>query len=434
MINNIEMPKAIQSETSVLGAMIAFPRVTQEVVGFLAAKDFYSTKHNIIYNEFYKLYNDGITADIATLAQSLQLKGKLMEAGGASYLAELLQSATVGENIKYHCDVIKDMAVKRKIIDYGKEIIRQAYSNDISSENVISNAANELYNINEVKEDFVPMPSCITESLEAIDERRKNEDMLIGKSTGYKKLDIATGGLQKGDFIIIAGRPSMGKTTFALNIADNASKNCNVAVFSFEMSKTKLIDKIISKESNVLHKNISRGNIKDDEFERIAVKSTELERRSMWVYDGPALTTNDINIMCKKLKIKEGIDVVVIDYLQLIIGEGNYQNVNYEISKISAALKRIAKELDITLIVLSQLSRGCETRQDHRPILSDLRDSGSLEQDGDIIAFLYREAYYYSDSDIDENRCDIIIQKNRNGETGTIPFLWFPEYQRFVEK
>lgn len=428
-----ELPKAIKSEQAILGAMISIPKINDDVIEKLKVKDFYVSKHTIIYDELINLYNDGVKSDLPSITQSLNLKGKLMDAGGASYLSELMEGATLGENINYHITIIKDMAKRRELITYAREVAICSYDTKNNSKDIINTAADNLYKLVEVNGGLYNMNECVVASLEEIENRMKLGGGVVGKGTGFKKLDKALGGLNEGDLMFIAARPSMGKTAFVLNIASNVSKEGRVAIFSLEMTKEQLTSRILSSESNVKMSSIKRGDITDEEVNKIAIASAKLSKRNMYIYDGQAITASEVRATCKKLKIKGGLDVVIIDYIQIMKGEGRNDNKNNEIGAISVALKNLAKELKVTVIALSQLSRACEHRPDHRPMLSDLRESGNLEQDADIVGFLYRDEYYYDEADTERGCCEVIIQKNRNGETGMIKLGWDADHQRFYD-
>lgn len=430
----MELPRAIESEQAVLGAMISYPKVTNEVIEELKPEDFYYINHKKIFEEMKELYNIGVVLDIPTLAQSLNNKGVLKDVGGVTYLDNLYAGATLGDNINYHCEIIKDRAMKRSIIEISRELVRKAYDTRIKAKDIINNGAEELYKLSQEKGKIYTISECMSSTLEEIEKRYNKKGALIGETTGIENLDKATGGLQKGNLVVIAGRPSMGKTALALNIASSASKESKVAIFSFEMPKEELADRLLSDEGNVVLGKIKSGKLSDQDFIKISEASCTLSNRYAHVYDGGALTVAEIKAKSMKIKMKTGLDVIVIDYLQLINGCGNSNgNRVYEISKISGELKNLARELNIAVVVLSQLSRATEGRVDKRPMMSDLRESGAIEQDADIIALLYRDEYYNKDSE-DKGICEVLIAKNRNGKTGVIKLNWMPEYQRFFDR
>lgn len=430
----MELPKSIVSEQAVLGSILLNPSIITEVFDILSAEKFYNTRHAIIFEQMRFLFDQGLTIDIATLSQELNTKGNLQKAGGASYLVDLLEGSTALENINHHSNVIRDMYLKRELINILRKAIEESYKSDKEAKDIILDATEKLYSLSEDNKKIYTISEAVYSALDDLEERYKKDGQIIGCSTGIEKIDKATGGLKKGELVIIAGRPSMGKTAFALNIAASVAKEKKVAVFSFEMTKEELADRLLSDEGTVKLSKIKNGNLDDNEFERIASATCSLAKRYALIYDGGALTVSEIKAKAMQIKAKEGLDVIVIDYLQLISGEERFGgNRVYEISKISRDLKNLAKELKVSVVALSQLSRGTEVRVDKRPILSDLRDSGSIEQDADIIAMLYRDEYYNRGTD-DKGICEVSIAKNRNGRTGIIKLGWMPELQRFYDK
>lgn len=429
----MELPKSIESEQTVLGAMIAYPRVVIEVIDLLKSENFYNTKHMKIYKEIVSLHSVGVLVDIQTLSQSIRDKGFMEEVGGVCYLSDLLRGATFYENIKYHCDIIKDRWSKRNIINLSRDLMKKAYDNTSIAKDIISEGAEELYRICSDNGKMYTMEECVDSALIEIEDRYSRKGNILGKTTGLLSMDKAIGGLQKGNLFIIAGRPSMGKTALALNIASKASEKSRVAIFSFEMSRQELSDRLLSDEGCVKLGRIKSGQLSTEEFEKLSNGASSLSKRYALIYDGGALNTSEIKAKCMKAKLQDGLDIVVIDYLQLIDGDSKSNgNRVYEISKISRELKSLARELEINIIALSQLSRATEGRGNKRPVLSDLRDSGAIEQDADIIALLYRDEYYNRDS-TEIGVCEVLIGKNRNGKTGMFKLNWIPEIQRFLD-
>ncbi|MGL5353023.1 MAG: replicative DNA helicase [Clostridium sp.] len=429
----MELPRSIESEQAILGAMISYPRATSEVIDKLKSEYFYNSKHTKIYSEIVKLFSQGLVIDIQTLAQSLSDKGIIESVGGVTYLSELQGGVIYSENINYHCDVIVDKWSKRNIIHISRDLINKAYDTKVAARDIISDGVGEFYKMTSDNGKMYTMAECLDSALIEIEDRYNTKGEIIGKTTGFKTFDKAIGGLQKGNLFVIAGRPSMGKTALALNIAVKAAEKSRVGIFSFEMSRQELSDRLLSDEGNVKLGKIKSGNLCEEEFEKINNSAAILSERYAIVYDGRALNTSEIKAKCMKAKLEDGLDIVVIDYLQLINGDSNSNgNRVYEITKISRELKSMARELEISIVALSQLSRGPEARENKRPVLSDLRDSGSIEQDADIIALLYRDEYYRRDSE-EKGICEVIIGKNRNGKTGVFKLNWIPEIQRFVD-
>ncbi|MGL5381166.1 replicative DNA helicase [Clostridium sp.] len=422
----MELPKAIESEQAILGSMLNYKEVVREVVDILKSEYFYYTNNFKIFREIKELYNEGLVCDIPTLSQSLNNKGILQEVGGVTYLVKLYEGATLGENIRYHCELIKDSAKKRNIIEMSRELIRRAYLMDEKADEIINYGLGEMYKLIGEKGDMYKLSECIDEELCEIEERYNKGGDIIGVDTGFESLNKVIGGLQKGNLFVIAGRPSIGKTAFALNIALEAAKKSTVAIFSFEMSRIEIADRFLSYEGGINLSKIKSGKLLDDDFIKISEASSTLSRRNAYIYDGGALTAEEIKAKSKKLKASVGLDVVVVDYIQLIKSEERkWTNRSTEVGDISRALKNLARELGVNVIAISQLSRGVESRVDKRPVMSDLRESGEIEQDADIIAMLYRDEYYYKDSEA-KGICEILIPKNRNGVTGMFKLKWLP--------
>lgn len=427
----MELPRALESEQAVLGAILNYKDIISEVIDKLKEEDFYYTSNLKVYRVMKKIYNEGLLVDIPTLSETLNNDGMLKDVGGVSYLIKLYEGFTLGENIRYHCEIIKDKAIKRNLINLSREISRDSFDLGSKGKDLVGKAVESLYKMLDSRGNMFTLSECVDSALLEIEKRYNMGGKVVGAETGFKGIDMAIGGLQKGNLLVVAGRPSMGKTALALNIASNASKENKVAIFSFEMTKEELTDRLLSDEGSVVLGKIKSGKLSDDDLKEISKAAGTLSKRYAFIYDGGALTVNDIRAKCMKAKLKDGLDIVVIDYLQLIKGGDEYKgNRVNEITQISRDLKNLAKELKISVVAISQLSRATEGRIDKRPVLSDLRDSGSIEQDADIIVLLYRDEYYNKDSN-DKGKCEIIIGKNRNGRTGTIKLNWLPELQRF---
>jgi len=426
-----EVPQNIQAEQSLLGCIIYNPKKHDEIEGLVSSEDFYFAKHKKIYETMKSMISKKTPIDVVTLIEELNTKSILADCGGASYIAELSGSVIESFNITSYANIVKEKSNRRKLIDAAKELIEKTYSDEDVSE-VVENTENKLYSVvNNAAKDMESISDAMEKTLASIEECYRNGGGIVGKTTGYKDIDKALSGLLPGDFILIAARPSMGKTAFALNLAQFASKSAKVAIFSIEMTTDQLTKRMLSSKCLVSFENIKQGSLNDDEFNKIAMASVDLSTRKIHI-DDTATRLSDIKAKCRKLKLSQGLDVVLIDYLQLVeLGE-KIQSREQEVAKISRELKKIAKELGITVIALSQLSRAPEQRADHRPILSDLRESGSIEQDADTIMFIYRDEYYNKESE-EKNIAEIIIGKNRNGEVKTVKLGWVGKYQRFGE-
>lgn len=422
------LPNSIDAEQAVLGCIISNSDKLLDVE-FLLSDDFYVSKHKKIYEIVKSLFNRGIGIDLVTVLEEIRKKSLFDECGGVTYVTELATSYFEIVNVKTYADIVKEKSNRRKLIKASRFLLESAYEEDIKS--IIDKTENHLYEIssNQNTNDAVTIDKAMEQSLRALEERYRNGGKLIGLSTGFSDIDKITCGLIKKDLIIIAARPSMGKTAFALNLGQAASKDASVAIFSLEMSKEQLTDRLLSAQCLVDFSKVRTGQLDIDEFEKIAIGANEIMTRKL-VLDDTTTLLSDIKARCRKLKIQSGLDLVIIDYLQLIRTTLKTTSREQEVSHISRELKALAKELDITMIALSQLSRAPEQRADHRPILSDLRESGSIEQDADVIQFLYRDEYYNKETE-DKNIAEIITAKNRNGQTTTTKLAWLGQFQRF---
>lgn len=430
-MQNIIMPQNIEAEKALLGSLINNKDNIYEVDGLISAEDFYYDKHKEIYIAIKELENRDIDIDLITLLDLVNKKNIVKKCGGISYITDLSTEALYTDNVLSYVEIIKDKAIRRNLIKAGRELVTKAHDN-FEVDEIVNSVENSLYqatNKNSERE-VVKISDVINDTLDQIENNYKNGGRITGKTTGYKELDECLSGLQKGDFVVIAARPSMGKTAFALNMGQFSAKESNVAVFSLEMPKIQLTQRLLSSMALVELQNIKNGKLNDKDFGKIATASNELAKRNIFIDDESNLLS-EIKAKCRMLKRKNGLDIVIIDYLQLIeVSEKSYSR-EQEIAKISRELKKVAKSLDITIIALAQLSRAPEQRADHRPMLSDLRESGSIEQDADVIMFLYRDEYYYKESE-DKNIAEVIVGKNRNGEVKTIKLGWVGQYQRFA--
>ncbi len=426
---NRPLPNSIEAEQTLLGCIISSIDKFLEVDAIVHELDFYIDKHKKIYGAIKELVNKGVIVDVITLIEELKSKNILMVCGGASYITELSLGAINYSNISSYAEIIREKSNRRKLIKAGQTLISKSFDEDINL--VLEETEKELYNVEASKEsnEIVSISKAVEKSLELLEERYKTGGKLKGISTGFKELDELSSGLKEKDFIIVAARPSMGKTAFALNIGQAASKHGSVAIFSLEMSRDQLMDRLLAAKCMIQFTKITAGTLNEKEFLDISNGANNLGTRKLFIDDEASLLS-DIKAKCRKLKLQQGLNVVIIDYLQLIRVNIKTNSREQEVSHISRELKALAKELGITVIALSQLSRAPEQRVDHRPMLSDLRESGSIEQDADIIHFLYRDEYYNKESE-DRNIAEVITAKNRNGITRTTKLAWLGQYQRF---
>lgn len=429
----VKLPQNVQAEQSLLGCILYDPNNLNEIQGDIKPQHFHVEAHKAILDVMQDMERREIAIDVVTLAEALNAKKKLESSGGITYLMQLKDSILSSDNIKHYARIVKEKASKRMLIETARAMERKAFDDTISTGDIIDAAEEKMLAIstNNFKKGF-SSAECIGSTLSIIENNYKNGGGIVGQTTGFKSIDDFTSGLQKGDFVLIAARPSMGKTAFALNIAQYASKSSKIAIFSLEMSKEQLYQRLLSSRALIDFEKIKTGNLTEEEFVKLINSSTELEKRNLMVYEDAGISISEIKAICKKQKITRGLDVVFIDYLQLIGGDEKVANRTEEVGKISRTLKIMAKELDITVVALSQLSRAPEQRADHRPMMSDLRESGAIEQDADIIMFLYRDEYYNKESEC-KNIAEVIFAKNRNGNTGTTMLAWLGHYQRFAQ-
>ncbi|SHK45997.1 replicative DNA helicase [Tepidibacter formicigenes] len=421
-----EKPSAIPSEQTILGTILVYPQRIEDTIEILKPSMFYEEINQIIYKAMLTLYKQNKNIDPANIYEIT--KGKI----DISYLTRLTE-ACINYNLKEHCETIKEKAKLRFIIEGAYKVLGMAFNNE-SSDSII-NAQNDIILAVEGKEsnNVSDINDIITSTLDRIDFNIKNKGKLIGVPTGLVDLDNCTNGLQKTDLIIMAARPSMGKSAVSTNILKNAAlRGKTVAMFSLEMSKEQLMERIIACDANVQLDKIKKGNLNDDELNRIFEVNKALAKTKIFIDDNPTLTTTILKSKCKKIKKKYELDLIIVDYLQLMQGDTKLDgNRNQQISKITRELKLLCKELGCPMLLLSQLSRAPELRQNKRPILSDLRESGSIEQDADIVIFLYRDDYYYDDSD-KKNILELIIAKHRQGECKTIELACMLEFQKIA--
>lgn len=430
-------PHSVESEQSILGSILLDKDAIITVTETIKPDDFYKEAHKIIYECMITLSNKGEPIDLITLTEELRKQGHLNDIGGISYITSLSTIVPTTSNVKYYADIVKEKSVLRKLIKASNEIINLGYSGATKIEDVLEQAEKSIFDISQEKtsDDFKSINLVLMDAYDMIEKLYTNKSDVTGITTGFKDLNKKINGLQRTDLILIAARPAMGKTAFSLNLVQNAALkgDASVVVFSLEMSKEQLVQRMLSSQSSVELKKIKTGTLNDNDWPRIIDAMAVLSDAKIHIDDTPGIKISELRSKCRKLKIEKGLDLVLIDYLQLMEGEGNNESRQQEISKISRSLKILAKELNCPVVALSQLSRAPEQRADHRPMLSDLRESGAIEQDADIVMFLYRDEYYHADSE-SKNIGEVIIAKNRHGETGSVELVWLGEVQRFGDK
>lgn len=428
------LPSSEQTERAVLSALLLNPEHIAQVVDTLASTDFYIKKNQHIFEALVELYNQSKQIDIVVLQDALETKGVLDEIGGVGYLLELQEDIPALGLIDQHGKILKEKSILRTLITSSAEIISSCYEQkEKTLENILDNAEKSIFNIshNISQPTFVQLNFLLKKTFHQLANTKATQGGVTGIPSGFTKFDEMTSGFQKGDLVILAARPSMGKTAFSLNLATNAAKaGYKVGIFSLEMSSEQLLLRMLSAESQIAHQKIRNATISSEEWVSLTNTAAHLADSKIFVDDTASITIRDLRAKARQLKARDGLDVLVIDYLQLISGGGRFENRTQEISAISRALKGIAKELDITVIALSQLSRSLESRMDKRPLLSDLRESGAIEQDGDLILFLYRDVVYNPDVE-HPDLTEIIIGKQRNGPIGTTYAQFTGEITRF---
>ena len=430
-------PHSVEAEQSVLGSILLDKDAMISVSETLIPEDFYKEAHRVIYECMLKLYNNQSEIDLITLADELRDQGYLDDIGGIAYITSLSTIVPTTSNIKYYINIVKEKSISRQLISAANDIINLGYDSSTKVEDVLENAEKKIFDISQERttNDFQPINQVLTETLSMLEKLYEEKSDVTGLTTGFRDLNKKINGLQRSDLLLIAARPAMGKTAFALNLVQNAALkgDASVAVFSLEMSKEQLVQRMVAAQSSVELKKIKTGTLAANDWPRITDGMAVLSGAKIHIDDTPGIKISELRSKCRKLKIEKGLDLVLIDYLQLMEGEGHNESRQQEIAKISRSLKILAKELDCPVVALSQLSRAPEQRADHRPMLSDLRESGSIEQDADIVMFLYRDDYYNPDTE-KKNIGEVIVAKNRHGETGTVELVWFGGIQKFADK
>ena len=431
-------PHDDEAEQAVLGSMLTDKEAVVSAIGALKVDDFYRNDNNIIYDAIMSIYAKGEPIDIITLKDELTSMGKLEAVGGLEYLASLPEKVPTTANVSKYVKIVEEKSLLRSLIKAANDLIQLGYSQNEEIEKIIDNAEKKIFDIMQRKSQkgYESIKDILVDSFTELQELYNKKQHITGVATGFIDLDNKTAGFHKSDLILIAARPAMGKTAFALNIATNAAINSNtpVVVFSLEMSKEQCANRILCAQAMVDSSKVQKGDITDDEWTKLAMASGELSESSgIFIDDTPGITAAEIRSRCRKLKTEKNIGLVVIDYLQLISGSGKASGREQEIAEISRSLKILAKEIDVPVIALSQLSRAPEARTDHRPMLQDLRESGSIEQDADMVMFIYRDDYYNPQTE-QTNIAEIIIAKNRSGPVGTVELLWMPSYTKFANK
>ena len=429
-------PHDLEAEQAIIGSMLTDRDAVISAIEILKEEDFYREDNKAIYTAILNLYNRAEPIDIITVKSELESMGKFEQVGGLEYLAELPEKVPTTANAMKYIKIVEEKSTLRRLIKTANEIIELGYSPTEDVEDIMEGAEKKIFNIMQEKNQkgYAPIKDVLVESFTKLEELYNRKQHITGVPSGFTELDYRTAGFHGSELILIAARPAMGKTAFALNIATNAAVKANVpvAVFSLEMSKEQLVNRILCSESMVDSNKVRTGKLDEEDWTKLAEAIGPLSEAGVYIDDTPGISVMEIRTKCRKLKMEKNIGLVVIDYLQLISGSNKRNGSReQEISEISRSLKVLAKELNVPVIALSQLSRAVEQRDDHRPMLSDLRESGAIEQDADIVMFLYRDDYYNKES-AEKDIAEVIIAKQRGGSTGTVKLYWMGNYTKFV--
>ncbi|MBR4018425.1 MAG: replicative DNA helicase [Clostridia bacterium] len=427
-------PHSIEAEKSILGSMLLSRPAVEQAMETLRGEDFYLARHQDIFDAIRSLYERGEAVDSVTVIDALDRAGKLAAAGGVMYITELSLFVPSAANAAHYIRIVEERSVMRQLIEASSAIASDAFSGEKSLEQILDDAERAIFNISMKKtsDTMVHIRETLMACYNRVGELMKLNGALTGVTTGFRDLDELTSGLQPSDLVIIAGRPSMGKTAFALNLAQNAAikGKKTVCLFSLEMSREQLVQRMLCSDSGVNMQSVRTGSISDMDLVKIATSLDPLSKADIYIDDSPGCGVAEIRSKCRRLKSRTGLDMIVIDYLQLMQTSGKHDNRVLEISETTRKLKIMARELNVPVILLSQLSRGPEQRSDHRPVMADLRESGAIEQDADVIMLLYRPAVY---DQSDDNTTEVIVAKHRNGPTATVKLAWLGEVARFAD-
>ena len=430
------LPHSAEAEQAVVGAMLMNKDAIVVASEIVTGEDFYQTAYGILFDAMVELFQAGKPVDLITLQEHLKEKNVPPEVSGMEFVRELIANVQTSANIKYYAEIVQEKSTLRKLIKINEEIANTCYLENEPLEVILDRAEKGVFELVEHgnMQEYTPIKQVVLNALDVIEKASKTKGTVTGIPTGFIDLEYKLSGLQRSDLILIAARPSMGKTAFVLNIAQHAAfrQNLAVAIFSLEMSKEQLVNRLFSLEAHVDAQVLRTGNLKDTDWEKLIEGAGVIGKSRMIIDDTSGISISEMRSKCRKYKLELGLDLIIIDYLQLMTGSGGRSNESrqQEISEISRSLKGLARELNVPVIALSQLSRAVEQRPNKRPMLSDLRESGAIEQDADVCMFIYREDYYVPDTE-DKNIAEIIIAKQRNGPIGTVRLAWMPQYTRF---
>lgn len=429
------LPHSIEAEQSVIGSMIIDREAIVVASEIVNGEDFYSKQYGVLFETMVELNDEGKPVDLVTLQDRLKEKDVPPEVSSLEFVRDLMTAVPTSANIKYYANIVAEKSTLRRLIKINEEIANTCYVGRESLEVILEETEKRIFNLIQRRntDDFVPIRQVVMNAMDRIEKASHNKGNVTGIATGFIDLDYKTAGMQPSDLILIAARPSMGKTAFVLNIAEYVAfrQNQSVAIFSLEMSKEQLVNRLFSMESKVDSQHLRTGNLSDDEWEKLIESAGLIGKSKLIIDDTPGISISELRSKCRRYKMDGQLDMIIIDYLQLMTGSGrSTDSRQQEISDISRSLKALARELNVPVLALSQLSRAVEQRPDHRPMLSDLRESGAIEQDADVVMFIYRDDYYNKDTER-KNISEIIIAKQRNGPIGTVELVWLPDFTKF---
>ena len=431
------MPHSIEAEQSVVGAMLMDKDAITTAGEIISGDDFYQASYGVIFDSMIELFNEGKPVDLITLQERLKEKDVPAEIASLEFVRDLVTAVPTSANVKYYAQIVADKSLMRKMIKLTESIENMCYAGKEPVESIMEQTEKSMFQLLQRRTtgDYVPIKQVVLNALDKIEKASKSKGTVTGIPTGFIDLDYKLSGFQPSDFILIAARPSMGKTAFVLNIAQYMAfkKNKAVAIFSLEMSKEQLVNRLFSLESQVDAQSLRTGNMKDSDWEKLIEGAGIIGQSKLIIDDTPGISISELRSKCRKYKLEHGLDIIIIDYLQLMTGSvgRSSESRQQEVSDISRQLKGLARELNVPVVSLSQLSRAVESRPDKRPMLSDLRESGAIEQDADVVMFIYRDEYYNKDSEF-KKQAEIIIAKQRNGPVGTVNLAWLGEYTKFA--
>ena len=431
------LPHSIEAEQAVVGSMLMDRDAILTSSEIISGDDFYQTAYGVIFDTVVEIYNEGKPVDLITLQERLKEKDVPAEISSLEFVRDLVTAVPTSANVKYYAEIVAEKSMLRRLIKLNDEISNMCYLGKESMEAVLEITEKKVFELVQKRNtgDFVPIKDVVLNALEKIESASKTSGSVTGIPTGFLDLDYKMSGLQPSDLILVAARPSMGKTAFVLNIAQHVAFKAkkSVAIFSLEMSKEQLVNRLFALEAQVDSQSLRTGNLKDEDWEKLIESAGIIGKSKLIIDDTPGVSISELRSKCRKFKLEQGLDLIIIDYLQLMTGRvgGRSESRQQEISDISRSLKGLARELNVPVIALSQLSRAVEQRPDHRPMLSDLRESGAIEQDADVVMFIYRDDYYNKDTEM-KNIAEIIIAKQRNGSIGTVNLTWLPNYTKFA--